>query len=118
MEERNLTCINCPMGCSLKVKIYDDKIEVEGNICSRGREYAENEVTNPKRTVTSTMKVIGGERSVVSVKTSGEIPKKNIFDLMKIINDKSVNAPVKIGDVLIEDVFGVNVVATSNVDKL
>lgn len=119
MEEKNLICINCPMGCSLKVTYDKDFIEVKGNICKRGEEYAKNEITNPKRTVTTTMKVIGGIRPVVSVKTYGEIPKNLIFDFMKLINSKSVNAPVKIGDILIENVLdtGVNVVATSNIDK-
>lgn len=119
MEERNMTCINCPMGCSLKIQISGDDIKVSGNICKRGEEYAKNEVTNPVRTVTTTMKVTGGVMPVVSVKTAGDIPKKLIFDLMKVINQKSIPAPVKIGDVLIENALGtgIDVVATSNVER-
>jgi CxxC motif-containing protein len=117
MENRKMICISCPLGCSLDVKINDEKIDVSGNKCKRGEGYAVNEVKDPKRIVTSTIKVLGGDRPLVSVKTDKEISKKLIFDVMKLINEKIVKAPVKVGDVLIENVFdtGVNIVATSNV---
>jgi CxxC motif-containing protein len=118
MEKRKTVCINCPMGCSLEVTIDGENISVSGNTCKRGAEYGINEVRDPRRTVTSTIKVEGGDRPVVSVKTDRDIPKRLIFDIMKEINGKMGEAPVKIGDILIENVLetGANIIATSNVE--
>ena len=59
MEEKLLTCIECPMGCSIKVIIDGNKVvEIDGNNCVRGKAYVENEVFCPKRVVTSTVKTI------------------------------------------------------------
>ena len=84
MEERNLTCIGCPMGCLLKVTMKDGKVEkIEGNTCKRGAVYGEKEVTNPTRIVTSTVRVLDGQVPVVSVKTALDIPKGKIKECMK-----------------------------------
>ncbi|MBR5143848.1 MAG: DUF1667 domain-containing protein [Clostridia bacterium] len=115
-KERLLTCIVCPRGCQMKVLLTDDgKVEsVEGNFCKRGTTYANDECTNPKRTVTSTVRCKSG--AVVSVKTDSTIPKGMMFDVMAEINATVAADDVKIGDVIIRNVCGtgVNVVATSN----
>ena len=111
--ERKLTCIVCPLGCSLTVQIENGAVtDVQGNTCPRGKVYAENECTNPVRTITSTMKCADG--SVISVKTDRTIPKDKMTECMEIINQNTVKLPVSIGDVIIEDVFGSNIVATQN----
>ena len=119
MEIRELTCIRCPMGCQLTVTVDGDNVTVTGNTCPRGAEYGKNEVTNPLRTVTSSVRVTGGELPLVSVKTAWEIPKGKIFDVMDDIRRAEVAAPVKIGDVVIADAAGtgVPVVATKNIGK-
>ena len=86
-----------------------------GNLCPRGKMYAISECTDPQRVVTSTMRCSDGE--VVSCKTSSTVPKAKMIDVMKAINTTLAPESVKIGDVLIENVIGlegVNVVATSN----
>ena len=111
--ERKLTCIICPLGCELTVNLENDKVvSVSGNTCKRGEIYAHNECTNPQRTVTST--VLCSDGGLVAVKTDGTIPKDKIFQCMEIINKIVAPLPVKIGDVLKADVFGVNIVATAN----
>ncbi len=117
METKNLTCIGCPMGCSLTVTIDGENITVAGNTCPHGADYAKKEVTNPTRVVTSTVRVLGADIARVSVKTASDIPKNKIFDCMKEISAIEVNAPVAIGDVIIKDCAGtgVDVVATKNV---
>lgn len=113
--ERELICICCPRGCHLKV---DDKsLTVSGNSCPRGAEYGAREVTNPVRTITSTVKVNGSDIPVVPVKTENAIPKAMTMKCMEEINKITMNAPVKIGDIVIKNVLGtgVNVVATKNV---
>lgn len=116
-EIRSLTCIGCPMGCPLTVKMQDSRIlEISGYTCKRGKLYAEKEVTAPARTVTTTVRVSGGEYPVVSVKTASDIPKEKIFDCIRALKTVQVTAPVHIGDVVLADVCGtgVNVVATAN----
>ena len=118
MEIKELTCINCPMGCLLTVEMDGDEIrDISGYTCPRGKTYAEKEVSNPTRIVTSTVKVAGGSKERVSCKTAQDIPKTKIAEVMDAINKACVNAPIGIGDVLIEDAAGtgVDVVATANV---
>ena len=112
---RNLTCIVCPMGCSIDVTIdKDGKItEIVGNTCPRGAEYAKNECTNPTRVVTSTAMTADGRP--VPVKTSRPIPKDKIFECMDIINSLNLTAPLKIGDIAANDVLGCDIVITANI---
>ena len=117
METRNLTCIGCPLGCSLSVQIENEQVvSVSGNTCPRGDSYARKEVTNPTRIVTSTVRVAGAYGGMVSCKTQEDIPRNMIFDVVNALKDVEVNPPVRIGDVLVENVAGtgVNVVATKN----
>ena len=81
--KRKLTCIICPLGCALEIQLKDDKIvNITGNNCPRGKVYAENECTNPQRTVTSTVKCEDG--SLISVKTDKPIPKDIIYKTINI----------------------------------
>lgn len=117
-ETRNLTCINCPIGCSIKVELEDGKIvSVSGNSCVRGEVYAKSEVIAPVRVVTSSVVVNGGERAVVSVKTKEPIAKDKIFDCVDAMKDIIIDAPVSIGDIIIDNIAntGTPLVATANV---
>ncbi|MBR5960538.1 MAG: DUF1667 domain-containing protein [Clostridia bacterium] len=117
--EKQLTCIRCPIGCQLSVRINGSVVTVTGNTCSRGKEYGIMEIKNPKRTVTSIVKVNGGILPVVSVKTKSDIPKDKIFLVMEEIHRAEVSAPVCIGDVIIQDVAhtGSDIIATKTVDS-
>lgn len=118
MEKRELTCIGCPLGCQVTVTMKNGEIkDVQGNTCPRGDKYAREEVTNPTRIVTSIVRVKGGNLPAVSVKTKDVIPKGKIFEILDEIKPVVVNAPVKIGDVIIPNVAGtgVDVVATKNI---
>lgn len=120
MEEKHLTCINCPMGCPLTVEMEGEEvIRVSGNTCRRGEIYARKEVTNPTRIVTSTVRVNNGTCPVVSVKTEEDIPKDKIFACVRALKDVQAEAPVHIGDLVAADIAGtgVDVVATRNVGK-
>ena len=110
---RELVCIICPRGCGLKVEMEEGKIlSVTGNSCPRGLKYAQDECCNPVRTVTSTVRCDNGR--MISVKTDRPIPKDKVFDCMKQINAVTAKLPVTIGNVILTDVFGSNVVATEN----
>ena len=114
MNTVNLICIGCPLGCPLTVEMEGSEVKaVSGNTCPRGDAYARKEMTNPTRIVTSTVRVAGGRLAMVSVKTASDIPKGKIFDCVKALKDVEVKAPVKIGDVIVENVAGtgVNIIA-------
>lgn len=118
---KELVCIGCPLGCMMKVSVEDEgrEINVTGNTCIRGEEYAKKEMLNPMRIVTSTVCVDGGSIPRVSVKTKNDIPKEKIFECMKEIRSVRINAPVEIGDVIISDCAGtgVPVIATKSVGE-
>ena len=106
------------MGCRVTVELDGETVtSVSGYTCPRGKTYAEKEVSNPTRIVTSTVKVAGGSKERVSCKTAQDIPKTKIAEVMAAINKACVEAPVVIGEVLISNVVGtgVDVVATANV---
>ena len=115
-----MICIGCPMGCYLTVDCNGKTIKkVEGNRCQVGLDYAEKEITNPERTLTSTVKVKNGHLPLVSVRTNKPIPKSRIFDVMELLAKVEVKAPIKIGEEIVPNVFdtGVSVVATKNISK-
>ena len=113
---RELTCIICPRGCALTVDIdKNGKSAVTGNSCPKGEKYGIDECTHPTRTVTSVVRVSNRKNTMVSVKTALPIPKENIFDVMKQIRSITVEAPVKIGDTVIKNLFGTDIIATKTV---
>lgn len=119
MEKRELVCVACPLGCPITVTLENGEVkDVTGNTCKRGDAYARTEVTSPTRMITSTVKVEDGKAYVVPVKTSAPAPKGMIMDIMAEINKASIKAPVKIGDVVIENVLntGVDIIATNNAE--
>lgn len=119
MEEKKLTCIGCPLGCEIEVKMQERQIiSIIGNTCKRGELYVREEVTNPSRIVTSTVKVENGNAPMVSVKTQKTVPKGKIFECIKELKAISIKAPVKIGDIIIENTAntGISIIATKNVE--
>lgn len=119
METRELTCIGCPLGCGLTVTMEGKEVkEVKGNTCVKGDIYARKEVTNPTRIVTTTVKVSGSKVPMINVKTQSDIPKDKIFECVAALKGLTIQAPVVIGDVVLENVAGtgVNIVAAGNAE--
>ena len=114
--DRIITCIGCPMGCLVTVTMEGGNItDIRDFVCKKGKEYAQDEVTNPTRMVTAVLSV-EGSLEPLSVKTQRFIPKEKIFDCLKEIYGSKLKKPVSIGDVIIADVCGtgVDVVATKH----
>ncbi len=112
---KELICIVCPKGCHLRVDEADN-YRVEGNGCARGEVYGREELTNPTRTITSTVRIHGATYERCPVKTNAPIPKALIADAMRLLNEVDLQAPVRVGEVVIADVCGTGVafVATRN----
>lgn len=105
--KRDLVCIICPNGCEMEL-IYEGKTLLccIGNLCGRGKNYAQKEISDPERTITSSVKLVGGELPLASVRTSQPVPKDRIFDVMAEIRNLELTAPVKRGQVVIKNVLG------------
>ncbi|GAB7140747.1 DUF1667 domain-containing protein [Deferribacterales bacterium RsTz2092] len=112
-----LTCVCCPIGCLLQVDEANGYL-VSGNKCPRGLAYGKKELTNPTRVITSTVWLKGGDIARLPVKTDAEIAKGQILEAVKLLDGVSVQAPVKVGDVVLSNVLGseVNFVATRHIN--
>lgn len=103
METYKFVCIECPRGCSLSVEKEGDEVRVSGNFCPKGKKYATDEVTVPKRIITSTVRAKNG---MVPVKTNTSVKKSQMFEIMKKIRSVRVDKPLSIGDVVVENIDG------------
>lgn len=108
-----LTCVECPMGCKITVEEKGGNKEFFGYSCPRGKLYAENEVVDPKRVVTSTVKTASGK--VIPVKTDKPVSKKDMYKVMQVINSITCTLPVKTGDIIKENVYGANIISAKTV---
>lgn len=118
MENKEMICICCPLGCRINVAMETDGFFiVTGNSCSRGKTYALAEVTDPRRIVTSTVRVRGSNTPLVSVKTREGIPKRKVMQCIKELAAIELQAPVNTGDIVKADIAGtgVDVIATKNI---
>ena len=117
-EKKEFVCIRCPLGCNITVDLEGTDIKsIAGNTCPRGADYVTKELTDPRRIVTSLVRVQGGELPVVSVKTAADIPKDKIQDCIKVLKNIELSAPVHMGDIVVENICGtgVDIIATANV---
>lgn len=112
-KEMDLICICCPRGCHLHVA---KDLSVSGNFCPRGATYAKQEVLSPERVLTSTVAVKGGSLPLCSVKSARPIPKSLLFKAMEEVNAILAEAPISLGDVLIEDLAGSGVPLIATMD--
>jgi CxxC motif-containing protein len=121
VEKRRLICISCPVGCELDVTLDEGKIvDVEGNSCKLGLDYAEQEIFDPRRMVASTVRVKNGFHPLVPVYTEKPIPKPKIFEVLAQLRDIELEAPIAVNDVVIENVLdtGINVIASRDMPKV
>ena len=100
-------CIGCPLGCRLEVEEEDGAIvEVRGFACKRGKEYAEREHVDPRRMVSSTVRVANGLWARLPVKTDRPVPKDQVRAVCRVLRQVSIPAPVSMGDVILANVLG------------
>lgn len=116
-EAMEMVCIVCPMGCRLRAERGGSGVRVTGNTCARGEKYAVEELTNPTRTVTTSVPVMGGHMALLSVKTKTPVPKASIPQILKELRKVKFAAPVAVGDIVLPNAAGtgVDVVATRSI---
>ena len=113
--ERNVVCIICPRGCPMVAEISDDGIKVSGHSCVKGEQYAIDECVNPVRTVTATVRVDNRKDTMVSVKTATPVAKERMMEVMEVLRSMTVDAPLTIGQTVLEDVCGTKIIVTKAV---
>lgn len=120
MNTKEMICIVCPIGCHLNISSADGSNTVQGNKCERGKKYAIDELTNPLRTVTSTVKINDADISRLPVKTEKPFPKGKIFELMNVLKDIEIQSPVTIRQIILKNVLftNIDIVATKTINKL
>ncbi|MCD8021001.1 MAG: DUF1667 domain-containing protein [Clostridiales bacterium] len=109
MREVTMCCTTCPSGCALLVTIDDQNqvTKVDGNTCPRGEVFAHKEWVNPERMLTSTVyAIINGKEQLIPVKSKEPIPKNRMREAMKEIQSLRVEKPVKMGDVIKDNLAG------------
>ena len=113
---KEFICIVCPKGCRLKI---DDEGNVTGNTCIRGEKYGKQEAVDPKRTLTSTVKIKSELVRRLPVITNGDVPKDKVQEIVRYLDKVEVSAPIKVKDVVVENVMGlgVDIVATRSIEK-
>lgn len=102
-QTKTMICVTCPVGCEMTVEYEDGSlVSVSGNTCKRGAAFAADEITNPRRTLTSTVKIrtAGGKVRFLPVKTSRPVQKSLLIPAMREIAAITLDAPVKMGDVV------------------
>ena len=108
MAIRKMICITCPRGCHLEVDT--ETLAVRGNSCPKGAEYGKNEVTDPRRVLTSTVRLEGVPGACrLPVKTAAPIPKGLLMQALAALDAVTVTAPVAVGQVVIHDLLGTGV---------
>ncbi|MBF0359857.1 MAG: DUF1667 domain-containing protein [Oligoflexia bacterium] len=121
MDKRELICIICPTSCKIQVTFDDEGnlSEVEGFRCKRGENYVKEEVVDPKRTLTTIIRVVDGEITMCPVKTSIAIPKEILGDMTLNVSKLFAHAPIKVGDVIVKNIMGTgaDIVATREICK-
>jgi CxxC motif-containing protein len=110
LNKKRVTCVICPNSCDIDV-VYDEEkiISISKSKCKRGDVYATSECLNPSRTLTTTVKVIGGEKTLLPVKSSAPLPKGLLIDCMSIINEVQQKAPINVGEIIVKNILDTNI---------
>lgn len=118
---KKYTCIICPNGCEIEVELEKNEIKsIKGSACKKGDKYVHQELFNPRRNIATSIKIQNGDLPIVSARLSEPIPKDKIFEVMDLIKDINLQAPVYIGDIVIKNILNLNsnLIITKNIEKI
>ena len=118
---KHITCIICPLGCRVSVELIDGEYHFSGNRCKKGADFAKAELSAPIRMLTTTVRTIFNDMPVLPVRTSGEVPKEKIPEIIKELAKMVITKRVTIGETIAGNVSGTgcSIVATCgmNIEK-
>lgn len=113
---KTVICIRCPIGCTLQVD-EEHGYAVTGNRCEKGAAYGKDELINPMRMVTSTVRLVNAAEKRCPVRTSAAVPKAQMMEVMRALDTVTATAPVQMGQVLLANVCGTgtDIIATRSI---
>jgi len=119
-EKKRFVCVVCPIGCEIDL-VHEDSniISVEGNKCEKSLEFVTQELIEPMRILTTTVRIQGSRWPVVPVRTDRAVPKRLFPRIMKRLRLVELKAPVNMLDVVVKDILhtGANVIATRTMPR-
>jgi CxxC motif-containing protein len=116
-ETAQYLCTGCPLGCRLEVEHEEGEIvEVRGFSCKRGKTFAVQEFSDPRRSVSTTVRVDGGRWARLPVKTAEQVPKGLVEELCEALHRLTLQAPVAMGDVVLNDALGTGIAVVATRD--
>jgi CxxC motif-containing protein len=104
-----IICVACPHGCRLEATRKDGEILISNAGCKRGKEYAINEIQDPRRMVATTVRVAHAIHPLLPVYTAAPFPKGRVTELLREIRKVEINAPVRMGQVVLENALGTGI---------
>jgi CxxC motif-containing protein len=119
-EKKRFTCVICPIGCEIEVDLQDSEVaSMQGDKCAKGKEFVLQELEEPMRILTTTIRIKGAKWAMLPVRTDKPIPKRLLFSVINELAKIELQAPVKMSDVIIRDTAGTgaNIVATRNMRR-
>ena len=119
-EKKHFVCVVCPVGCEIDVVHDGAKImSMEGNKCEKSEEFVTQELIEPMRILTTTVRIQGSRWPVVPVRTDKAVPKRLCPRIMKELRRVKLQAPVNMLDVVVRDVLrtGANIIATRTMPR-
>jgi len=119
-EKKHFTCVVCPIGCEIYLELdQSDVVSMEGDRCAKGREFVLQELEEPMRTLTTTIRTRGAKWAMLPVRTDRPIPKRLLFRVIEELADVELQAPVKMSDVIVRDIAGTgaDIIATRNMRR-
>ncbi len=114
-QVKELDCIVCPLSCKLIIQLENNNIiSVTGNSCPRGEVYAKEELTAPKRMLTSTVKIQNAILPLLPVVSDEPLPKEKVQECARFLRSVTVKSPVKQNDVICSNILnlGVNILSS------
>jgi len=117
-EPMEIICVACPKGCRLEVRRAQGEILVSNAGCKRGANYAIGEINDPRRMIASTVRVNNSFHPLVPVYTEAPFPKGLIKELLHEIREVQIDAPVRVGQVIIKNALntGINIIASRDLN--
>lgn len=115
IEKKHFTCVTCPVGCEVDVEVQDGSIlSLTGNKCDKVKEFVLQELKEPMRVLTTTVRIKGAKWAMLPVRTDKPIPKRLFLQAMGELASIDLKAPVHMSEVIIRDIAGsgANIVAT------
>ena len=118
---QSMICIRCPLGCRLEVELQPDRIwKIDGHTCKKGKEHGLQEVTDPRRMVTTTVWIRGALWRRMPVRTAEAVPKDTVMAVCRALHGVELEAPVRTGDIVLDNAAGtgIPIVATRSLDRV